>query len=322
MNPAGNNSPNDTNSDSSVNPVVPSSSEPQIGFPTQTEDLQPGFSAPTFSDTGIDQPVAPSPAQTPDSAAQTELPPTSSPTGVSSAGLEPETITTAPQKTDGNGNKKKILAGIVILVMFLGIGAGAYALQRNRPENASAWDCSLYVSSLQTNGTLMVTNGSSRTEQATVARISINNIEVGTVNIPSLVSGQGVTLQSNINLPIDESYSWKVQIAECTYTGNSQVVQARASCSDVKAYDKNWQVLSQTELSRLKEGDIVRFAVSGDSSAGSFDMARFSINGASAETSTDKKPNSEEFYLEYEIPKNEDAFNVSAEIHHSEYGWF
>lgn len=294
MDPALNNSPS-FSQDPPATPAAPTSGGPQIGFPAQTEDQQPGFS-PTPVNTFVN----------------------TTPVGV---GLDGITTTSSGGSNKGT-NKKKIIIGALVLVMFLGIAAGIYALQRSRPEDASAWNCSLYVSSLEPNGSLIVTNGSNRTEPAAVARISLNNVEVGTVNVPSLVPGQGVTLQSNVSLPANESYSWKVQIAECTSQGTAEVAQAKATCSEVKAYDENWKLLSSAELASLKKGDMVRFTVSGSASTGSFDMARFSVNGATAVTATDKKPSSEEFYLEYKIPEDEGTYNVTAEIHHSEYGWF
>ena len=94
-----------------------------------------------------------------------------------------------------------------------------------------------------------------------------------------------------------------------------------AQCSAVTAYDVNWNTLSATELSSLEEGDLVRFAVSGSASGGSFNKARFSVNGQSIGESLTKKPGSDEFYKEYTIPAGTVYFEVKGEVFHSTLGW-
>lgn len=94
-----------------------------------------------------------------------------------------------------------------------------------------------------------------------------------------------------------------------------------ARCSDVKAYDLNWNQLSKSDLSTLSSGDKVRFSVLGNSSSGTFDKARFEVNGNGIGETTTKKPGSEEFYIEYTIPTNTIDFEVKGEIYHSSLGW-
>lgn len=94
-----------------------------------------------------------------------------------------------------------------------------------------------------------------------------------------------------------------------------------AECAEVKAYDTNWNQISLQELSELKEGDIVRFTVSGITSSGSFDKARFSVNNTSVGETTSKKPGTNEFYKEYTIPSNTNSFSIKGEIHHTSLGW-
>lgn len=94
-----------------------------------------------------------------------------------------------------------------------------------------------------------------------------------------------------------------------------------AECSSVKAYTTNWQLLNDNELKNLSAGEKVRFAVLGTTSQGSFDKARFSVNSTSLGETTNKKPGSGEFYVEYTIPTNTNNFSVKGEIHHTELGW-
>jgi hypothetical protein len=94
-----------------------------------------------------------------------------------------------------------------------------------------------------------------------------------------------------------------------------------ASCSDVRAYDANWNLLNTSQLASLKTGDIVRFAVEGTASSGTFDKARFTVNGQLRSEVSTKKPSSNEFYDEYTIPAGTVNFTVSAQVHHVTLGW-
>lgn len=106
---------------------------------------------------------------------------------------------------------------------------------------------------------------------------------------------------------------------EITQPPNSDI---SASCSGVIAYNTNWNQLTQAQLDALETGSKVRFAVSGTASSGTFDKARFTVNETELPETTLKKPDSEEFYVEYTIPAGVTNFTVSAQIHHSELGWF
>ncbi|OGM33567.1 hypothetical protein A2962_00725 [Candidatus Woesebacteria bacterium RIFCSPLOWO2_01_FULL_39_61] len=97
--------------------------------------------------------------------------------------------------------------------------------------------------------------------------------------------------------------------------------QITAKCENVKAYDLEWNLLSSEDLTKLKAGNKVRFAVSGTASAGTFDKARFTINGTLRGEVTTKKPGSDEFYDEYTVPQGVTNFTVKGEVHHSELGW-
>lgn len=87
-------------------------------------------------------------------------------------------------------------------------------------------------------------------------------------------------------------------------------------CNQIKAYDTSWNLLTSTQLSALKAGDKVRFAVSGTASSGTIDKSRFTINGGTPRESAAKKANSQEFYYEYTIPTGVTSFSVEAEVHH------
>lgn len=89
-----------------------------------------------------------------------------------------------------------------------------------------------------------------------------------------------------------------------------------ASCREIKAYNLSWNQLTSSQLTQLKAGDKVRFAVSGQITGSTISKARLRINnGAWQETAT-KKPGSEEFYIEYTIPSGVTSFTVEAEIYY------
>jgi hypothetical protein len=97
--------------------------------------------------------------------------------------------------------------------------------------------------------------------------------------------------------------------------------QTTASCSEVKVYSTNWVLLDSSDLAALKPGDVVRIAVSGTASAGTFTKARFIINGVTGAEVTSQKPATEEFYREYTIPDGVTNFSFNGEVFHSELGW-
>lgn len=94
-----------------------------------------------------------------------------------------------------------------------------------------------------------------------------------------------------------------------------------AACHNVQAYDTNWNLLTGYDLSNLSEGDVVRFAVGGTTDSGSFDRARFTINGTQRAEVTTKRPGTNDFYDEYTVPAGVTNFTIDAEIHHTSLGW-
>jgi len=94
---------------------------------------------------------------------------------------------------------------------------------------------------------------------------------------------------------------------------------ATAQCKEIKAYDTNWNLLSINDLEKLGSGKRVRFTVLGSTTAGIFDKAIFSINGAFTPEVTQKKPGTQKFYYEYTITVGDagKALTVSGWIHHA-----
>jgi hypothetical protein len=90
-----------------------------------------------------------------------------------------------------------------------------------------------------------------------------------------------------------------------------------AMCVNIKAYDEEWNRLTIEDLPALQPGDTVRFSAAGDTSSGTFDKARFSVNAVSLGETSEIRPGTDEFYTEYIIPETIDSFSVEAQLHHS-----
>jgi hypothetical protein len=111
--------------------------------------------------------------------------------------------------------------------------------------------------------------------------------------------------------------------ASVCQTGNV-CVEVSGQCLNIKAFDTSWNPLSASQLLTLKVGDAIRFTVAGQATAGTFDKARFTINGTLRPEVTQTRPGSDptEFYDEYTIPPGVTSFTITAEVHHSTLGWF
>lgn len=94
-----------------------------------------------------------------------------------------------------------------------------------------------------------------------------------------------------------------------------------ASCQNVKAYSSTWVLLSANDLSHLARGTAINFCVTGTTTAGSFDKARFTINGVGPTETTTRRPGNNDYCTAYTIPATGTTFNITADIHHVSLGW-
>lgn len=219
------------------------------------------------------------------------------------------------------------ILGVVLLVA--GVAAGVYLVNQQTQVTTKAWDCRNYVFEISEDGVVTVRNGSTRNEPLQSATVIINGDTVATLDVPALEAGDAATLG---NVPIPEGgFTWQISGSkDCKNDGKygpeesptPTIPQISGQCGAVVTYDSSWNQLNSSELSTLSSGDSVRFAVSGTATSGTFDKARFTINGTLRPEVTNKRPGSEEFYDEYQIPAGTLDFDVKAEIHHSDLGWF
>jgi len=247
-----------------------------------------------------------------------------------------ENIITSPHAPQKYGGKKIIATIFGVLILIGGVTAGVILVQRQQQINeraASGREC----------------------QQAADCILLDNPGNSGTFSAPEEITNVAVTAKDvytyQPGLTEDGCYRVKIEGREvnwqrygkgpnCKDVSNVQVrcrcgkvtptvaptqppqPQITAECSEVKSYNITWKPLSVQELNKFSPGKKVRFTVSGTSSSGTFDKARFSVNMTNLGETTLKKPGTEEFYIEYTIPAGTTDFTVSAQIHHSELGWF
>jgi len=254
------------------------------------------------------------------------------------------------------GNSKAIATVLGILLLIGAVGAGVFLVSQQQELRIGAWDCRNYVFDVNENGGVSVQNGSTRNEPIQQAKVYINSNLVATLDVPALPAGDATTL-GTVSVPTNGSFSWQVVgTKDCedqgrfdpqptptpttiptptptptgipsptpipSPTATPTPPPIGAACHDVVAYNSDWQELSMSDLAVLAVGDIVRFAVGGSTTAGSFDKARFTINGTLRPEVTTQKPGSNDFFDEYTIPVGVTSFIVKAQIHHSSLGWF
>ena len=318
----------------STDTVVPAITTPPTDQGSSSPFLQTQTSATTDQQTTVQNPV------NTDDGQNTPLPT-----------VEPESVVTAPHAPKKYGGKKIIATIFGLLLLIGGVAAGVILVQRQQEISeraASGQECSQ-----SPNCILLDEPGNSGSFIAPRTIKAVLITAQGAFAYPP-----GDTNDGCYHVVIDGTYlSWnrigsgpdckdvsKVQVKmveeeQVTTTPTPSPTEAppppgetptpkptsppviSAKCLNVKVYDASWNALSSDDLKNLSPGDTVRFAVAGEATSGSFDKARFSLNNSSLGETSNKKPGTQEFYVEYEIPENITNFSVKGEVHHSELGW-
>lgn len=95
-----------------------------------------------------------------------------------------------------------------------------------------------------------------------------------------------------------------------------------AQCQNILAYNNNWVLLTNTQLTQTKAGDQLYYCVTGFANVGTFDKARFTINGVLNPETTLLRPTTTTDYCQaYTVPAAVYDFNIVGEIHHTTLGW-
>jgi len=96
-----------------------------------------------------------------------------------------------------------------------------------------------------------------------------------------------------------------------------------AQCVNIKIYQiVSGQWVLVQNLSSLQPGDTIYIAVLGSTTSGTFERARFRINGLPVnwQETTALNPNGE-FYIQYVLPQGTVSYTIEAEVFHSSLGW-
>jgi hypothetical protein len=239
---------------------------------------------------------------------------------VNSAGVE------VPNKA---GNPlKKILIILFLIILLLGLGvAGFFFIIKPRFLNQKAPDCSNYSFIISDTGEVSVQNSSTQKFASQQVTINIGSAQVASLDVPEVGPNETKTI-GVVTIP-SGAFSWEaIGSKACKNSGNVEAetpsaASVSARCGLISAYDKNWNLLTLEDLSKITAGTIIRFTVLGTANSGTFDKARFTINGEERPEVSSKRPDSDEFYDEYIVPKGVSSFTVSAEVHHAELdAWF
>lgn len=94
-----------------------------------------------------------------------------------------------------------------------------------------------------------------------------------------------------------------------------------ASCQGVTAYDSSWAALTSAQLSGLAVGTSVNYCVTGTATSGSFDKAKFTINGTAGGEITTKGQGAAASAFCAASAIIAGANSVTAQIHHATLGW-
>lgn len=266
--------------------------------------------------------------------------------------------THVPKKYGG----AKVIATIFGVFLIAGaIVAGVTLVQNQQFRVGFAWDCSTYNFELSQSGDVRVLNGSTRNEPGQQAKVYINNSLVNTFPVPALTPGSSADL-GQVNVPSSSGFTWRVVgTVDCQDSGTygpqntptpihestptptlppevsatltptheptatltpTLPPKVSAQCFEVIAYDTEWNQLDIQTLSQLSVGQTIYLSVTGTATSGSFDRARFTVNGVLRPETTSVKPGTTNvFYDEFVIPVGITTFTVGAQIHHSELDW-
>lgn len=94
-----------------------------------------------------------------------------------------------------------------------------------------------------------------------------------------------------------------------------------AKCVSTTIYSPNWTPILSNEYTSLPDNSQVYFCSAGSSSGGSFDMARFTINGVLFPNTTLMRPGSSDYCQLFTIPAGLYTTTVQGEMHHTTLGW-
>ena len=187
-------------------------------------------------------------------------------------------------------------------------------------------DCSTGQSCV--NGSCVVSSGSIAPAGGPISCGSsgYSNFDASTVSEPCSGGGYNIEKIAHTGCPSGQTSCWCTSdSSNCTGTSTggtkTTTTSVAAQCSAVTAYNTGWNAMTAAQLSTVTAGTTINFCVNGNTSAGGFDMAKFTINGVAQAATTTVRPGSTDYCQNYVIPAGVSSFNVTAQIHHATLGW-
>jgi hypothetical protein len=251
----------------------------------------------------------------------------------------PPVITTInpPKKKFAGGKVIATILGLFILVG--GVGTGVYLTQQNQninekagdtnplgpttvsdisqvPADALAVGCTGAICGNGTTGEYRIENHNDRTDAYVPG-----NCPTGTY--PDLTQAPTCSVAPPnccSNAPDGHVvYSWgqdRQDFWECVYPCKPVL---KLSCQSVTAYAKGSEtVLTSSQLSELKTGDVIKLCVTGSATGSNpvkYDKAKFTINSVE-QTEISVATADNKFCQEYTIPTGTTTFNITAKMHY------
>jgi hypothetical protein len=233
----------------------------------------------------------------------------------------PTMVSTTAPTSPPNKNRKVLLAVLGIIILTITTLSGFILIARPVLFKSNAWNCGAYTFSLSSNGTVLVTNGSTGNEPLQRADVYINNQRMQTFDVPALAAGESKTL-GVVTVPTT-TFTWQITgTSDCSNSGRVDVNVTSYQCQNIKAYSEDGSTLyTGTTLATLKAGDKIRLIAIGSGSATNYSAVRFTVNGSQHPESTMKTTNGD-YYEIYTLPTGVTAFAVTAQLKGVDGNWY
>lgn len=107
-------------------------------------------------------------------------------------------------------------------------------------------------------------------------------------------------------------------------SGQRQIIINRVSSQGINVYNRDWELLTESDLKNLKNGDLIYIGIKTISQDKDIDKARIKINKENW-SEEDEVTNFNEkngvFFKEYQITSEESKLVIEAELHSKREGW-
>ena len=258
------------------------------------------------------------------------------PGGTASPTKLPPIISSMPRKKFGGGRVIATLLGILLLVSGVGAGLILTTQQQLFQPQAKAKRCIDIGNPNERKKCELNAGGGSQTNNPSCTCPGGTGASCSGCKTGDLVGGTGQIYCATCSLSGGATICAKGYTPDASHTGCVPMTgggggggggSSSAQCSSVTAYSSTWSPLTSSGLSAATVGETVNFCVGGTTSAGGFDMAKFTItangtDGSPIQSSTKGQGAAASlFCTSYQIPSGITSFSIKGQIHDSSLGW-